>query len=117
MLGYFGVSSSTILGLRFRDLIRGVRPDTDSEIEDGLPPNRHGSFCVRGKDNQQSSEPSVSLPPFDVAKRLYAAQYAYIGTIFAFTDPESFEKICGDFIKRIRILRIRRLGYLIAKYF
>ncbi|PKS11985.1 hypothetical protein jhhlp_001281 [Lomentospora prolificans] len=30
----------------------------------------------------------VRLPPFDIARRLFAAQYTYIGTIFAFAPPE-----------------------------
>lgn len=34
----------------------------------------------------------VRLPPLDVARRLFAAQYTYLGTIFAFTDPASFER-------------------------
>ncbi|KAK3343419.1 fungal-specific transcription factor [Lasiosphaeria hispida] len=34
----------------------------------------------------------VRLPPLDVARRLFAAQYTYLGTIFAFTDPESFDR-------------------------
>jgi proline utilization trans-activator len=32
------------------------------------------------------------LPPLDVARRLFAVQYTYIGTIFSFTDPEAFER-------------------------
>lgn len=32
------------------------------------------------------------LPPYDFAKRLYAAQYLYIGTIFSFVSPEIFEQ-------------------------
>ncbi|KAF3051000.1 Transcriptional activator [Didymella keratinophila] len=32
------------------------------------------------------------LPPLDVARRLFAVQYTYIGTIFSFTDPEAFEQ-------------------------
>lgn len=36
----------------------------------------------------------VRLPPVEMAKRLFAAQYTYIGTIFAFTDPkEEFDKL------------------------
>ncbi|KAK7413371.1 Transcriptional activator [Neonectria punicea] len=31
---------------------------------------------------------NVRLPPLDIARRLFAAQYMYIGTIFAFTDPK-----------------------------
>ncbi|KAM7211540.1 fungal-specific transcription factor [Rhypophila decipiens] len=34
----------------------------------------------------------VRLPPLDVARRLFAAQYTYIGTIFAFTDPTAFDQ-------------------------
>ncbi|KAK0614385.1 fungal-specific transcription factor domain-containing protein [Immersiella caudata] len=34
----------------------------------------------------------VRLPPLDVARRLFAAQYTYLGTIFAFTDPASFDR-------------------------
>ncbi|POR32016.1 Uncharacterized protein TPAR_07755, partial [Tolypocladium paradoxum] len=34
------------------------------------------------------------LPPVDMARRLFAAQYMYIGTIFAFTDPrDAFERL------------------------
>jgi proline utilization trans-activator len=34
----------------------------------------------------------LRLPPLDVARRLFAAQYTYLGTIFAFTDPASFDR-------------------------
>ena len=34
----------------------------------------------------------VRLPPLDIARRLFAAQYTYIGTIFAFTDPAAFDQ-------------------------
>ena len=32
------------------------------------------------------------LPPYDFAKRLYAAQHMYIGTIFSFAEPKVFDK-------------------------
>lgn len=32
------------------------------------------------------------MPPYDFAKRLYAAQFAYIGTIFSFLTPQKFEE-------------------------
>ncbi|EHA47676.1 C6 transcription factor [Pyricularia oryzae 70-15] len=35
---------------------------------------------------------SIRLPPIETARRYYAAQYTYIGTIFSFTDPTEFEK-------------------------
>ncbi|KAM7184250.1 fungal-specific transcription factor [Naviculisporaceae sp. PSN 640] len=34
----------------------------------------------------------IRLPPLDIARRLFAAQYTYIGTIFAFTDPAAFDQ-------------------------
>ncbi|OIW26938.1 hypothetical protein CONLIGDRAFT_492762 [Coniochaeta ligniaria NRRL 30616] len=33
------------------------------------------------------------LPPLDICRRLFAAQYTYIGTIFAFSDPDTFEAL------------------------
>ncbi|KAK7429161.1 Transcriptional activator [Neonectria magnoliae] len=45
--------------------------------EPGALPSRRGVFG-----------PNVRLPPLDIARRLFAAQYMYIGTIFAFTDPK-----------------------------
>ncbi|KAF9873326.1 hypothetical protein CkaCkLH20_09139 [Colletotrichum karsti] len=39
----------------------------------------------------------VRLPPIDIARRLFAAQYTYIGTIFSFTDPkEKFDQLLVD---------------------
>lgn len=35
----------------------------------------------------------VRLPPPQHARRLFAAQYTYIGTIFFFTDPNTFEEL------------------------
>lgn len=34
----------------------------------------------------------ICLPPPQIGRRLFAAQYTYIGTIFAFTDPDSFDR-------------------------
>ncbi|PNY21849.1 Zn(2)-Cys(6) zinc finger domain protein [Tolypocladium capitatum] len=43
---------------------------------------------------RQVFRPHARLPPIDMARRLFAAQYMYIGTIFAFTDPrDSFERL------------------------
>ncbi|RFU72906.1 fungal specific transcription factor [Trichoderma arundinaceum] len=50
---------------------------------DALPSRRQIVFGIRSR-----------LPPIDMARRLFAAQYMYIGTIFAFTDPrDSFERL------------------------
>ena len=41
---------------------------------------------------QRSNSPGLpALPPFEIARRLYRAQHAYIGTIFAFVSPAAFE--------------------------
>lgn len=89
---YLGESSSTSLGLRFRDLIRTFRSGLGSGIEVEPPTHRRTNFSIRRRSGQQSKHPSIPLPPFDFAKRLYAVQYSYIGTIFSFTEPESFEE-------------------------
>ena len=34
----------------------------------------------------------IELPPVDVARHYFFSQHMYIGTIFAFSDPEAFEK-------------------------
>ncbi|KAL7930442.1 fungal-specific transcription factor domain-containing protein [Trichoderma chlorosporum] len=50
---------------------------------DALPSRRQVVFSIRSR-----------LPPIDMARRLFSAQYMYIGTIFAFTDPrDSFERL------------------------
>ncbi|KAL8369673.1 hypothetical protein RB595_000148 [Gaeumannomyces hyphopodioides] len=38
----------------------------------------------------------LRLPPIDTARRYYAAQYTYIGTILSFSDPQTFER---DFLE------------------
>ncbi|OHW96112.1 C6 transcription factor [Colletotrichum incanum] len=38
---------------------------------------------------REKARTQVRLPPIDIARRLFAAQYTYIGTIFAFTDPKA----------------------------
>lgn len=42
---------------------------------------------------QRSNSPGLPpLPPFEIARRLYRAQHAYIGTIFAFVSDAAFEE-------------------------
>jgi hypothetical protein len=47
------------------------------------------------KDPSSLTRPSTltlpQLPPYNFAKRLYSAQYIYIGTIFSFLQPDVFE--------------------------
>jgi proline utilization trans-activator len=50
--------------------------------EPGALPSRREAYAVH-----------VRLPPMDICRRLFAAQYTYIGTIFAFSDPETFDKL------------------------
>lgn len=38
----------------------------------------------------------MRLPPMDVARQLFSAQYTYIGTIFSFTDPAAFERLLQE---------------------
>ncbi|TPX14760.1 uncharacterized protein E0L32_005155 [Thyridium curvatum] len=57
--------------------------DTNANFYDpGALPSRRSSLRSRAR-----------LPPMDIARRLFAAQYTYIGTIFFFTDPETFEQL------------------------
>lgn len=48
--------------------------------------------ALRPRRLSEASSNHVRLPPYAFAKRLFAAQYTYIGTIFAFIDPSSFEQ-------------------------
>lgn len=43
------------------------------------------------QSRRMSPRHKVRIPPLDIARRLFAVQYTYIGTIFSFTDPEAFE--------------------------
>jgi proline utilization trans-activator len=95
---YLGDSSSTSLGLRFRDLISTFRTGLDSGIAVEPTTHEHNNFSIHRRGG--SNHPTIPLPPFDFAKRLYAAQYSYIGTIFSFTDPGSFEENLREFYER-----------------
>jgi proline utilization trans-activator len=56
------------------------------------------------KDPSSLSRPAVltlpQLPPYEFAKRLFAAQYVYIGTIFSFLQPHVFEQRLSQIYKR-----------------
>ncbi|KAH7169948.1 fungal-specific transcription factor [Dactylonectria macrodidyma] len=72
-------SVSKLSGLHDDDGSLDVNPNF---YEPGALPSRRGVFGM-----------NVRLPPVDIARRLFAAQYTYIGTIFAFTDPkETFDQ-------------------------
>ncbi|PGH05060.1 hypothetical protein GX51_03158 [Blastomyces parvus] len=89
---YFGNSSSASLGKKFLDFVRSFKAGLDIG-EDFITPtyNSNSNFSTR-VNSRQSRRPPTSIPPFPVAKMLYSAQYAYIGTIFSFTSPETFEE-------------------------
>ncbi|KFY40584.1 hypothetical protein V494_03435 [Pseudogymnoascus sp. VKM F-4513 (FW-928)] len=88
---YLGDSSSTSLGLRFQDFIKTFQSELNNGIEFDAPTQSRTNFSIR-RNSFQESQPKISLPPFAFAKRLYAAQYAYLGTIFSFTDMDAFEE-------------------------
>lgn len=94
-------------------MIRTCRSGLDTGIEVEPPTHGRTHFSVHRRDSQQSEHPTLSLPPFHFAKRLYAAQYAYIGTIFSFTDPASFEQDLREFYEKTPDLTDRnvRLSY------
>ncbi|KKZ61729.1 hypothetical protein EMCG_03758 [[Emmonsia] crescens] len=89
---YFGNSSSASLGKKFLDFVKSFKTKLDIG-EDFITPTYNSSSNFSIRPNAHQFPPSTtSLPPFPFAKRLYAEQYAYIGTIFSFTSPETFEK-------------------------
>ncbi|KAK3371036.1 fungal-specific transcription factor [Lasiosphaeria ovina] len=72
--------------------LRNVRelsgvPGDDSSLD--LNPNFYDPGALPSR--RLSVRNHVRLPPFDIARRLFAAQYTYIGTIFAFNDPAAFD--------------------------
>ena len=77
---YVGTASSTYLPQK-------LNPAPD----DNLAWDVHPMY----KDPSSLSRPSApvlpQLPPYNFAKRLYSAQYIYIGTIFSFLQPDLFE--------------------------
>ncbi|KAL1960873.1 hypothetical protein VTO42DRAFT_5856 [Malbranchea cinnamomea] len=87
---YFGNSSSTSLGKKFLDFIRSFKTGVDIGDDFITPTYSSASFSFRQLPLPLRPS-SATLPHFEFAKRLYAAQYEYIGSIFSFTSPERFE--------------------------
>ncbi|KAJ9630863.1 Transcriptional activator [Taxawa tesnikishii (nom. ined.)] len=85
---YLGNSSSTTLGLRLRDIVRMLFPgDGSLDIE-----REHSTYNPAAlRPRRPSVCGQARLPPYPFALRLFAAQYTYIGTIFAFVPKETFE--------------------------
>lgn len=83
---FLGPASSTKLGLRLWNFVptfeTSEEHNVDIEVERWRAP---------WPSRRSSTEILPPLPPYDFAKRLYAAQFAYIGTIFSFLPPQAFE--------------------------
>ncbi|KAF3763308.1 hypothetical protein M406DRAFT_262434, partial [Cryphonectria parasitica EP155] len=64
-----------------------------SLLQDDGSLDQHEEFYDREAlpSRRFSQNSHIRLPPMDIARQLYAAQYTYIGTIFAWTDPTAFE--------------------------
>lgn len=64
-----------------------LNPESRSHVAFDISPLHHAKLPLR-----REIKPSIpDLPPFETAKRWYAAQFAYIGSIFAFIQPKYFE--------------------------
>lgn len=76
--------------------LRSFRKVSRLQADDGL--DEHADFYERGAlpSRRLSNRSHMRLPPVDIARQLFAAQYTYIGTIFAFTDPLAFEQLCQE---------------------
>lgn len=77
---YVGTASSTYLAQQ-------LNPTPDNNLAWDVHPMYKDPSSLR-----RPPAPTLpQLPPYEFAKRLYAAQYIYIGTIFSFLQPHTFE--------------------------
>lgn len=60
--------------------------------------DQHADFYDREAlpSRRVSTRGTIRLPPIDIARQLFAAQYTYIGTIFSFADPAAFERLLQE---------------------
>lgn len=60
--------------------------------------DQHADFYDREAlpSRRLSTQNNMRLPPIDIARQLFAAQYTYIGTIFSFTDHAAFEQLLQE---------------------
>ncbi|KAK5461123.1 Transcriptional activator [Exophiala xenobiotica] len=78
---YVGTASSTYLAQK-------LNPTPDNNLAWDVHPMYKDPSSL-----QRPSAPILpQLPPYEFARRLYSAQYIYIGTIFSFLQPDTFEK-------------------------
>jgi proline utilization trans-activator len=78
--------------LRFQHFIKSFQSGLNIGIEFDAPAQSRSNFPIHRRNSFRHGQPTIQLPPFAFAKRLYAAQYAYLGTIFSFTNLVSFEE-------------------------
>ncbi|KAF6827200.1 C6 transcription factor (fungal specific transcription factor) [Colletotrichum musicola] len=80
------------------NFLRSVRKLSGFNGDDGsldANPNFYEPSALPSR--RETARTRVRLPPIDIARRLFAAQYTYIGTIFSFTDPkEKFDQLLVD---------------------
>lgn len=76
---YVGSSASTYLATQ-------LNPASKGNVAFDVSPLHHANLCLKREQNPILPH----LPPFDTAKRWYAAQFAYIGSIFSFIQPKYF---------------------------
>lgn len=77
---FVGTASSTYLATQLNPINKG-------NVAFDVSPLHHADLHLRREQDPVLPD----LPPFDTAKRWYKAQFAYIGSIFAFVQPKYFE--------------------------
>ena len=85
---WVGSSHSTYLATQLTPMSRG-------SVAFDVSPLNHDNLCLRRDPN-----PHLALPPFDTARRWYAVQFAYIGSIFCFIQPKYFEDRLAEVYSR-----------------
>lgn len=86
---YVGSSASTYLATQ-------LNPASRTNVAFDVSPLHHANLYLRREHNPTLPH----LPPFDTAKRWYAAQFAYIGSIFSFLQPKYFDDRLGEVYSR-----------------
>ena len=74
-------------------MVRAFRPE-DGEFD--LQIEHPTCSDTAWPTKQHPVSPTLPLPPYEHAKQLYAAQHAYIGTIFSFLCPAVFDNNMHD---------------------
>ncbi|ROV91864.1 hypothetical protein VMCG_09185 [Cytospora schulzeri] len=90
-----GNSSASFKGPAHSDhFLRSFRKVSRLQVDDGSL-DRDADFYDRGAlpSRRLSIRNQTRLPPIEIARQLFAAQYTYIGTIFSFTSPAAFDDL------------------------